>query len=95
MSWREKCFCDECGAMRTEASQFTWLLKKLVAGWLQVRRWSDEEATHDDVQHLCGDTCYHKALQRHLAAPERAAEAAQADEPEVELNVAMEATVSE
>jgi hypothetical protein len=66
--------CDYCGAVKGDANH--WILRPkgedVIRGAYYASfilwPWNDEDAARSDVQHICGNVCAGKALEKWLGS---------------------------
>jgi hypothetical protein len=54
--------CDYCGKLKGEANH--WWLRDLGRQFFALFKWEDQGAAADRMEHICGQACAGKALDR-------------------------------
>ncbi len=78
MSLQMQVCCDVCGRMKREINHWWVLLPGRVTGigdqtkWLRISAmpWNDEDAASPMAQHICGQACMLKAIERFMQCHE-------------------------
>jgi hypothetical protein len=82
MSLQMQVCCDVCGRLKREVNHWWVMLPSRLTGsradarWMRtaVMPWNDEDAADPQAQHICGQACMLKAMERFMQGHEQVRE---------------------